>query len=97
MAVNDVTVFDETKLALLDGTHDLDTHSFKVALCNNTVAPTAATATRTPMIPPIPMIIRRACRMQRSVQVILELTIYPRLLAQTHLDGVGVSLLDRAL
>jgi hypothetical protein len=45
MAVNDVTVFDETKLALLDGTHDLDTHSFKVALCDNTVAPTAATAT----------------------------------------------------
>ena len=45
MAQGDVTVFDEAKLALLNGTHDLDTHSFKLALCDNTVAPTAATAT----------------------------------------------------
>lgn len=45
MAQGDVTVFDEAKLALLDGTHDLDTHSFKLAIADNTVAPTAGTAT----------------------------------------------------
>jgi len=45
MAAGDVTIFDEAKLALLDGTHDLDTHTFKVAICDNTTAPTAATAT----------------------------------------------------
>ena len=47
MAAGDVTIFDEAKLALLDGTHDLDTHTFKVAICDNTTAPTAATATPT--------------------------------------------------
>lgn len=45
MAQGDLTVFDEAKLALLDGTHDLDTHVIKVAICDNTVAPTAGTAT----------------------------------------------------
>lgn len=45
MAQGDVTVFDEAKLALLDGTHDLDTHVIKLAICDNTVAPTAGTAT----------------------------------------------------
>lgn len=45
MAQGDVTVFDEAKLALLDGTHDLDTHTIKLALLDNTTAPTAGTAT----------------------------------------------------
>lgn len=45
MAQGDVTVFDEAKLSLLNGTHDLDTHVFKLALLDNTTAPTAATAT----------------------------------------------------
>jgi len=47
MAAGDLTVFDEAKLALLDGTHDLDTHVIKLAICDNTVAPTAGTATPT--------------------------------------------------
>ena len=45
MARGDVTVFDEAKLALLNGTHDLDTDTIKVAICDNTTAPTAGTAT----------------------------------------------------
>lgn len=45
MATGDVTVFNEAKLALLDGTHDLDTHTIKCAILDNTTAPTAATAT----------------------------------------------------
>lgn len=45
MAQGTVTVFDEAKLALLNGTHDLDTHTFKVMLINDTTVPTAATAT----------------------------------------------------
>ncbi len=45
MATGDVTVFDEAKLAMLDGTHDLDTHVLKLAILDNTTAPTAATAT----------------------------------------------------
>lgn len=45
MAVGDVIIFDEAKLALLDGTHDLDTDVIKVAICDNTVAPAANTAT----------------------------------------------------
>ena len=45
MARGDVTVFDEAKLALLDGTHDLDTDTLKLAICDNTTAPTAGTAT----------------------------------------------------
>lgn len=47
MAQGDLTVFDEAKLALLDGTHDLDTHVIKLAICDNTTAPTAGTATPT--------------------------------------------------
>jgi len=39
MAQGDLTVFDETKLALVDGTHDLDTHIIKCAILDNTVAP----------------------------------------------------------
>ena len=45
MALGDVVVFEEALKALLDGTHDLDTHSFKVAILDNTVAPAAADAT----------------------------------------------------
>lgn len=47
MAQGDLVVFDEAKLALLNGTHDLDTHTIKVAICDNTTAPTAGTATPT--------------------------------------------------
>ena len=47
MAVGDITVFDEAKIALLDGTHDLDTHVIKCAVLDNTVAPTAADASPT--------------------------------------------------
>ena len=56
----------------------------------------AAAAARTPVIA-IAVIVRRAGSVKRGVQVILELTIHPRLLAQAHLDGFGVPLLDRAL
>lgn len=45
MAAGDLTIFDEAKLALLDGTHDLDTHTIKVCFINNTTVPTAADAT----------------------------------------------------
>lgn len=45
MAQGDLTVFDEAKLALLDGTHDLDTDTLKVAILDNTTTPAAATAT----------------------------------------------------
>lgn len=45
MAAGDLTVFEEAKLALVDGTHDLNTHTFKVMLINNTTVPTAADAT----------------------------------------------------
>ena len=45
MAAGDVTVFDEAKLALLDGTHDLDTHVIKCAILDNTATPAAGTAT----------------------------------------------------
>jgi hypothetical protein len=47
MAQGDVTVFNTAKEWLADGTFDLDTSSFKVALLDNTAAPTAATATPT--------------------------------------------------
>jgi hypothetical protein len=47
MAQGDLTVFDEAKLALLNGTHDLDTHVIKCAILDNTTAPTAGTATPT--------------------------------------------------
>ncbi len=45
MAVGDVVVFDEGKLALLNGTHDLDTHAFKLAILDNTTTPVAADTT----------------------------------------------------
>ena len=45
MATGDLTVFDEAKLALTDGTHDLDTHTIKCAILDNTTAPTAADTT----------------------------------------------------
>lgn len=47
MATGDLIVFDEAKLALLNGTHDLDTHVMKVGLVNDTTTPTAGTATPT--------------------------------------------------
>ncbi len=45
MAVGDLVIFDEAKLALLDGTHDLDTHAFKVALITNATVPAAGDLT----------------------------------------------------
>lgn len=40
MAAGDIFVFNQTKLDLLNGTHDLDSHIFKVAILNNTTTPT---------------------------------------------------------
>lgn len=45
MAQGDLVVFDEAKLGLLDGTHDLDTDVYKVMFINDTTVPTAADAT----------------------------------------------------
>jgi len=45
MAQGDLTIFDEAKLALLDGTHDLDTHTFKVMFISNATVPAAADVT----------------------------------------------------
>lgn len=45
MAAGDLTIFDEAKLALLDGTHDLDTHVIKVCFISNATVPTAGDAT----------------------------------------------------
>lgn len=45
MAQGDIVIFDEALLAMHNGTHDLDTHALKLALLDNTTAPTAATAT----------------------------------------------------
>lgn len=47
MAQGDITIFDEAKLALLNGTHDLDTDVIKCAILDNTTTPTAADATPT--------------------------------------------------
>jgi hypothetical protein len=47
MASGDVVVFNTAKEWLMDGTFDLDTNTFKLAICDNTTAPTAATATPT--------------------------------------------------
>ena len=47
MAAGDITVFDEAKLALLDGTHDLDSDTIRLAFGDNTLTPTAALATPT--------------------------------------------------
>lgn len=45
MAEGDVLTFEEFTLNIGNGTHDLDTHSFKVALLTNAVVPTAADTT----------------------------------------------------
>lgn len=45
MAQGDLTIFDEAKLAFLDGTIDLDTDVTKVAFINNDTVPTAADLT----------------------------------------------------
>ena len=47
MAAGDLTIFDEAKLALLNGTHDLDTDTIKVCFINNTTVPTAGDTTPT--------------------------------------------------
>jgi len=39
MAAGDLIFFNKAITALLNGTHDLDTHEFKVAICDNTVTP----------------------------------------------------------
>ena len=48
MATGDLVVFDEAKLALLNGTHDLDTDTIKVMLITNAV--TAAAGDTTPAV-----------------------------------------------
>jgi len=45
MAAGDLVIFDEAKLALLNGTHDLDTHVTKVMFISNATVPTAADTT----------------------------------------------------
>lgn len=45
MAQGDLTIFDEAKLALLDGTHDLDTDTIRVGFVDGTTTPTAGLAT----------------------------------------------------
>jgi len=45
MAQGDLTIFDEAKLALLDGTHDLNTDVIKVAFITNGTVPAAADLT----------------------------------------------------
>lgn len=45
MAAGDSTIFDEAKLAMLDGTHDLDTDVIKVAFISDATVPTAADLT----------------------------------------------------
>lgn len=45
MARGDVTVFNTAKEWLMDGTFDLDGDTIKIAICDNTTAPTASTAT----------------------------------------------------
>lgn len=45
MAQGDVVVFNTAKEYLMDGTFDLDGDTIKLAICDNTVAPTATTAT----------------------------------------------------
>ena len=44
MAVGDLTVFDEAKAKMIDGDW-ASTDNFYLAICDNTTAPTAATAT----------------------------------------------------
>ena len=45
MAAGDIVVFNTAKEWLMDGTFDLDTNTIKCAICDNTTAPTATTAT----------------------------------------------------
>ena len=45
MAQGDITIFDEATLALLNGTHDLDTHVIKCAILDNTTTPAAGDTT----------------------------------------------------
>lgn len=45
MALGDFVVFNTAKEWLMDGTFDLDGNTIKLAICDNTVAPTASTAT----------------------------------------------------
>lgn len=44
MAAGTFTVLNKAKKKLTDGTFDLDTHTWKVALCTSTFTPTAAFA-----------------------------------------------------
>lgn len=44
MAAGNFTVFNDAKLKLVNGTHDLDTHTFKMALCTSAQSITAALA-----------------------------------------------------
>jgi hypothetical protein len=44
MAAGTFTVLNKAKKKLIDGTFDLDTHVWKVALCTSTFTPTAAFA-----------------------------------------------------
>lgn len=45
MATGDVTVFNTAKEWLMDGTFDLDGDTITIQICDNTVTPTATTAT----------------------------------------------------
>ena len=45
MALGDVVVFDEAKLAMLDGTHNMGSDTFKCAVLDNTVTPAAGDTT----------------------------------------------------
>lgn len=45
MAQGDLVIFDEAKKAFFDGTHDLDTHTFRCALVNNATVPTTGDTT----------------------------------------------------
>jgi hypothetical protein len=45
MATGTITVFNTAKEQLCDGTHDLDSGTYKLAICDNTTVPTATTAT----------------------------------------------------
>ena len=45
MAAGDLTIFDEAKLAFLNGTHDLDTDTIKVCFISNATVPTAGDTT----------------------------------------------------
>lgn len=45
MAQGDFVVFNTAKEWLMDGTFDLDSNTIKVAICDNTTAPTATTTT----------------------------------------------------